>query len=251
MKISIVTAVKNGADVIRDTLESVAAQSYSKIEHIVVDGASTDSTLDVVKEHGTHVSTLISEPDTGVYDAFDKGLRLCTGDVVAFLNCGDSYTSPSAISNVVEEFSSKKVDSVFGDLVVVDPLDQDRVLRLYRSSRFTPRRVRMGFMPAHPTFFLKRDIYQRFGGYDSQYRIAGDFELIARLYCVHRISYSYMSTVLVRMPIGGLSSNGLGSNWIITKEMRRACAENAISTNYLLLLSRFPIKVRELFWRAT
>ncbi len=245
MKVSIITAVRNGAEAIGTTLDSVAAQSHDDIEHVVVDGASTDGTVAVVRERGRRVARLLSEPDRGVYDAFNKGLALATGDVVAFLNAGDSYLDADVVATVAKVFAAQDVDAVFGDVLIVDPHDPGRILRNYRSARFGPGRMAGGFMPAHPTLFLRRELYRRLGGYDASYRIAGDFELCVRAFVHERARYHYLPRALVRMPQGGLSTRGWRSKWIITLEMRRACLQNGVATSLPRLLLRFPVKLLE------
>lgn len=245
MKVSIITAVRNGADVVSRTINSVATQNYPEIEHVIVDGASTDCTVEVVSALATQNVRMISERDSGVYDAFNKGLKLATGDIIGFLNAGDVYSSTTIVSLIAREFLRPSVNSVFGDVVVVDQLDINRVLRRYRSSRFSPAAIAYGFMPAHPTLYMRRSVYEANGNFDTSYRIAGDFELVARLFYRRNISYSYIPEVLVRMPRGGLSTSGPRSNWIITKEMKRACDANGIPTSLFRLALRFPIKLTE------
>lgn len=246
MKVSVITAVRNEARSIGYTLSSVASQSYPNIEHIVIDGASTDGTIELVRAQDQQLSRLVSEPDSGVYDAFNKGLTHSTGDIVGYLNAGDEYTSSDVIQTIVDEFNAKSVGAVFGDLVIVDPVDRAKIVRRYSSSWFSLSRVRFGFMPAHPTLFIRKDVYDRWGGYDTSFRIAGDFELVARLFVRHQVPYSYLPQVLVRMPSGGLSTSGLRANWIITSEMCRACSNNDIKTSLIRLLLRFPIKLTSL-----
>jgi glycosyltransferase involved in cell wall biosynthesis len=246
MKVSIITAVFNGADSIADTLNSVAQQDYPAIEHIVVDGGSTDSTLARIHENSERVATLISEPDMGVYDAFNKGLRKVSGEVVAFLNSGDTYVSRSVVSRMVRELSHDGMQAVFGDLIIVDLENGHRIIRNYSSSSFTPRRMTMGLMPAHPTLFLLREVYQSVGEYDAGFRIAGDFEFCLRVFARRNTPYRYVREPLVRMPRGGLSNSGWRSKWHITREMQRACAMNGIRTNLARLCLRFPLKLLEL-----
>jgi glycosyltransferase involved in cell wall biosynthesis len=245
MKVSIITAVRNGAGTIAATLRSVSEQSHPDIEHVVVDGASSDQTVDIVRAAPTRELRLLSEPDKGVYDAFNKGLALASGDVIAFLNCGDTYYSSQVLAQVVTRFATAELDAVFGDVIIVDARDTSVAVRHYRSSRFRPSRLAYGFMPAHPTLFLRRAVYERHGGYDPSYRIAGDFEFVARIFGDRTLRYACLPQLLVRMPRGGLSTAGPRSNWIITREMQRACAKNAISTNLLKLMLRFPIKFTE------
>lgn len=248
MKISIVTAVRNAERELPATLRSVAEQDYPDIEHIVVDGASTDATMDVVRREGGRVARVLSEPDRGVYDAFNKGLSLASGDIVGYLNAGDTYTSVDVVRRIAAQFHRPDVEAAFGDLVIVDPVPPQRTLRRYRSASFSPARLAWGFMPAHPTLFIRREAYARCGAYDPSYRIGGDFELCIRLFLGQGIGYAYLPEVLVRMPSGGLSNSGLRSKWIITQEMLRACRANGVRSSYLRLFARFPVKFLEL-WR--
>ena len=243
--VSIITAVRNGARDMPATLASVEEQDHPDIEHIVVDGASTDDTVGVVRRDGRRVARLVSEPDAGVYDAFNKGLQLATGDVIGYLNAGDTYTASDVVRRIAAQFALADVEATFGDVVIVDPANPDKVLRRYRSSSFTPARLAWGFMPAHPTLFIRRDAYERCGRYDPSYRIAGDFELCIRLFAEQKVRYAYLPDVLVRMPRGGLSNSGWRSKWTITQEMRRACREHGLRTSYPQLFARFPVKLLE------
>lgn len=245
MKVSIITAIRNAERELPITLQSVAAQDHPDIEHIVVDGASTDETMEVVRREGRRVARALSEPDTGVYDAFNKGLALATGDIVGYLNAGDSYTSADVIHRIAAQFDRPGVDAAFGDIVIVEPDPPQRTLRRYRSGSFSPARLAWGFMPAHPTLFIRREAYARCGGYDPSYRIAGDFELCIRMFMGQRIRYAYLPEVLVRMPRGGLSNSGWRSKWIITQEMLRACRAHGIRSSYPRLFARFPVKLLE------
>jgi glycosyltransferase involved in cell wall biosynthesis len=244
--ISIITAVYNGAASIAQTLKSVAGQDHDRIEHIVIDGGSGDSTPAVVRAHGERVARLITEPDGGVYDAFNKGLRVATGDAVAYLNCGDTYISSAVVSGMARELSHDGVQAAFGDVSIVDVDDATREVRRYSSRRFTPERMSYGLMPAHPTLFLRREVYEAVGEYDTQFRIAGDFELCLRAFARRNTPFRYVAEPLVRMPRGGLSNNGWRSKLEITREMRRACAMNGVRTNYAKLCLRFPLKILEL-----
>ena len=181
MKISIITAVFNGERTIGSTLASIADQDHPDIEHIVVDGASTDATLARIRAGDRRGARVVSGPDDGAYDAFNKGLRPATGDVIGFLNCGDSYISPATVSRIAARFADSGVQAVFGDVLIVDQRSLGRVLRRYRSNRFTRRAMSYGLMPAHPTLFMRREVYRAVGEYDPKFRIAGDFELC----CAH------------------------------------------------------------------
>lgn len=246
MRVSIITAVYNGGDSIASTLQSVAQQDYDAIEHIVVDGGSTDCTLATVEQNCARVARLISEPDHGVYDAFNKGLREATGDAITFLNCGDTYVSAKVVSRMVEGLSGDGIQAVFTDVLVVDWRNPDRVIRRYSSGNFSPKRMVYGLMPAHPSLFLRREVYQRVGEYDSSFRIAGDFEHCLRVFLTASTRYRYLNEALVRMPTGGISNRGWRSKLAITREMYKACAMNGVRTSYAKLCLRFPLKILEM-----
>lgn len=246
MKVSVITAVRNGARDIPATLASVAEQDSVDIEHIIVDGASTDGTADVVRREGKRVARLLSEPDIGVYDAFNKGLRLAAGDIIGYLNAGDTYVTPYSLSRISALFQSGEIDAAFADVAIVDPMDTARTLRHYRSDSFKPERLASGFMPAHPTLFISRAAYAHCGEYDTSFRIAGDFELCIRLFVKQRVRYAYLPEVLVRMPRGGLSNSGWRAKWTITREMHRACRTHGLETSYARLFARFPVKMLEM-----
>lgn len=242
MRVSIITAVLNGADVIGDTMNSIIAQDYPVIEHIVIDGASSDATLDVVRRHGARVAVVKSGRDGGVYEAFNNGLRAASGDVIAFLNAGDVYAHAGVVSRLMREFTVPTVDAVFGDLDVTSETNPPRVLHRYRSNGFTPASLPRGFMPAHPTLYLRRSVYDRLGGYDQSFRIAGDFEFCLRAFLKQQIGFRYVPEALVHMPTGGISNRGLASAWTVTREMHRACLQNNVDTSWFKLLMRLPIK---------
>lgn len=242
MKVSVVTAVLNGRDGIADTLCSVASQDYADIEHVIVDGGSTDGTLDIVRSCPSRVSHVLSGRDQGVYDALNKGLSVCTGDVVLFLHSGDVYSGTDSLRLLVEPFSDPTVAVTFGDIAITDPRDRDRVLRLYGAARFRPEALHRGLMPPHPTLAVRRRVYDTYGGYDATYKIAGDFDFCIRVLLKARASYRYVPRVLVRMPAGGLSNRGWRSLWVNTCEMKRACDSNGLASGWLALASRLPVK---------
>jgi glycosyltransferase involved in cell wall biosynthesis len=241
MKVSIITAVRNGARDIGTTLDSVNQQDYPDVEHVIVDGASTDATMDVVRERGRRLGPSVSERDAGVYDAFNKGLKLATGEWIGFLGAGDRFADPGVISRLVAATRDQPVDVVYGDLVIVDPISQ-QVRRHYSSARFSAERIRYGYMPGHPTMLVSHATYQRFGGYDTSYRIAGDFEFVARVFAGAHIRHAYLPEVLVLMQDGGLSNRGIRAKWTITREMHRACRANQVPSSWVRLLLRLPVK---------
>jgi len=247
MKISIITVVYNNKDTIQDAMNSVLSQDYDNLEYIIVDGASTDGTVEVINEairiHSKRNIKFISEKDNGIYDAMNKGVKLATGDMIGMLNSDDLYINNDIISTVVNEFMTKNVDSVFADLVYVRVDDLDKIVRYYSSATFHPKKMAYGWMPAHPTFFVKREVYEQYGLFKTDYTIAADYELIARFLVKNKVSYSYIPKVLVKMRTGGASTRNLKSNWILNKEILRACAENGIKTNIIKVLSKYPAKI--------
>lgn len=247
MKVSIITVSYNCETTIEDTILSVASQDYSSIEHIVIDGGSTDKTMDIVKKHGTIIQYYISEPDNGIYDAMNKGIKLATGDVIGILNADDIYFDRSCISEVVYAFEEKGVSAICGNLVYVAPDNLNKTVRFYSSRGFQPNMFAFGMMPAHPAFFVLRKCYLNFGLYKADYRIAADFELLLRFLKIHGISYHCISKILVKMRTGGVSTRNIKSNWILNKEILKACKENNIDTNMIKIFSKYFSKLRQLF----
>jgi glycosyltransferase involved in cell wall biosynthesis len=245
MKVSIITVCFNSANTIRDTIESVVAQDYGLIEYIVVDGGSRDDTLNVIGEYSKHISMVISEPDRGIYDAMNKGIQAATGDVVCTLNSDDMYARSTSIRHLIEHMKASETDSVFADLVLVNARDTDRVIRYYESGRFHPGRLRYGWMPAHPTFVAKRWLFEEWGHYSLDYRIASDFEMMVRLLHKAGISYAHLPEVVVKMRAGGVSTGGLRNSWILNNEIVRACRENGLETSLPRVLLKVPGKLME------
>jgi glycosyltransferase len=209
MKISIVTVCRNSAATIGDTLRSVAAQRHRDIEHIVIDGASTDTTLEIVREHGTHVSCVLSEPDRGIYDAMNKGLALATGDFVGFLNADDAYANEKVLERIAGAASDSQSDVIYGDLVYVDQNDPVKVFRRWHSGAFAKSKLRFGWMPPHPTFYVRTQILKSQGGFDTRYRIAADYDCMMRSLLRPDARVAYVDDVLVHMRTGGASNHSL------------------------------------------
>ena len=246
-RVSIITVCFNSAATIRDTIESVLKQAYTEIEYIIVDGGSTDNTMKIIKEYGEKITKVISEPDQGIYDAMNKGIRASTGRAICTLNSDDMYSDSTAVERLVKTMESANSDTVFADLVYVNPLNTDRITRYYDSSRFQPKRLAYGWMPAHPTFMVKRDLYDKWGGYSLNYRIAADYEMVVRLLHKAAASYAYLPEVVVKMRTGGISTRGLSSSWILNNEIVRACQENGLDTNLPRVLMKIPEKLLERF----
>lgn len=249
MKVSIITVVYNNVSTIKDAIESVLSQSYHNIEYIVIDGASNDGTVEIIQSYQNKIAHFISEKDNGIYDAMNKGLKLASGEIIGILNSDDFYLSTNVIEKVVENFYTHKVDSVFADLIYVKPSDLNNVVRYYDSSHFSPSKFGYGWMPAHPTFFVKRHIYEKYGYFKTDYKIAADYELLARFLGKHKISYFYLKLPLVKMRMGGVSTMSFRSNFILNKEILRACSENGIYSNWFMVLSKYPKKLLGLLKR--
>jgi glycosyltransferase involved in cell wall biosynthesis len=249
LSLSIITATFNSAATIADCLESVNSQT-APVEHIIIDGASSDTTLEIVNEISPCARAL-SEPDNGIYDAMNKGIRLASGDIIGILNSDDFYAGPRVLEKVLNLFRESGADALFADLVFMRPDNLDRVVRYYSGANFTPDKLAWGWMPPHPTFFVRRELYERYGLFRTDYRIAADYELVTRLLARHRVRYVYLPEVIVKMRTGGVSTRNLRSNMILNREIVRACSENGVSTNYVKVYSKYFRKVAQLFKRPT
>ena len=206
MKISIITVAYNSAATLGDTLKSVSSQTYSEIEHILIDGGSTDGTPDVVSQHGRHLARYVSEPDRGIYDAMNKGLALATGDIVGFLNSDDMFTKPSSLAEIANEFNDSEVDAVYGDIVMVDPLQLNVVRRYWRPGHYKCGACARGWMAPHPTFYVQHKILMSAGGFNLDYSLQADFDLELRLFECMKIRTKYLPSTLVCMRMGGATT---------------------------------------------
>jgi len=249
VKISIITAVYNRADTIERAIRSVRSQSYPDIEHIVIDGGSTDGTLERLRSSLGNDAILVSEPDRGMYDAINKGLKLATGDVIGLLHSDDFFPGNDVLSEIATCFVDGNADAVYGDAAFFASQSPGRIVRRYSSARFTPARLAWGWMPAHTTLFLRREVYRRFGGFKLDYRIAADFDFVCRIFHDGQLRAHYIPKVLVNMQTGGLSTSGWRSTLTLNREVIRACRENQIQTNWLKLLSKYPLKALEFLTR--
>ena len=247
MKVSVITVCYNSAATLARTLQSVAEQDWLSVEHIIIDGASTDGTLTIINQYLASISHVISEPDQGIYDAMNKGLDLARGDIICYLNADDQYASKSVLSHVVNQFQQQELDAVIGDVAFFNPRDPQKSIRRYRSDRFSPARLAWGWMPSHPALFMKRNIMKQVGYFKTDYRIAGDYEYVVRAFQKNTLKYQHLSEVLVRMQIGGISSKDWRSRVLLNQEVLRACRENGLSTNVFKILSKYPLKLMELF----
>lgn len=243
--ITVITVVFNGAATLEHTIRSVIEQTYANVEYIVIDGGSTDATLEILRRYDADIDYWVSEKDAGIYDAMNKGIALAGGDYIGMLNSDDFFAHPSALETIAARFDARKVDAVFSCLDIVDPASLDRVLRKYRISSFSPFMLRIGVMPPHPTFYCRRSCYEKAGLYRTDYRIAADFEMLVRLLLGHHISWSFIDETTVKMRAGGVSSSGVKSSWVVNREIIRACADNGLYTNMFMLVLKIPIRLWE------
>jgi len=243
VRISVITVAYNAEATIGDTLCSVVEQDYPYIEHIVVDGASTDSTLDIVRQYPS--VRWISEPDHGIYDAMNKGLAMASGDVVAILNADDMYAHHEVLSRVAKVLADKSLDLCFADLNFIN--EQEKVVRHYSSARFQPKQLRNGWMPAHPTLYVRKSFFDKVGKFRTDYKIAADYEWIVRAFSTLKASWKYVPEVWVNMRMGGVSTNSMKSRWVLNNEIVRACKENGIETSLGRVLMKIPLKLLELY----
>ncbi|WP_071149710.1 glycosyltransferase family 2 protein [Bacteroides ndongoniae] len=249
MKISLITVTYNSGTTLRDTIQSVLAQTYRNVEYIVVDGLSKDNTIDIVREYEPQFEgrmKWISEKDKGLYDAMNKGVRMATGDVVGILNSDDFFTANDVLEKVAAGFD-EQTDAVYGDLHYVHPDDLQHSVRYYSSKIFKRNLMRMGFIPAHPTFYCRRECFDKFGYYKTDYKIAADFDLLLRFIYVNRIRIKYLPMDMVTMRTGGASTNGLKSRMGGMNEHLRSLRENGVKSNRFILSLRYFYKITEYF----
>jgi len=240
MKISIITVCYNSAATIEDTIKSVASQTYQNIEYIIVDGASKDNTIKIIENNSDIVTKLVSDKDKGLYDAMNKGIALATGDYIGILNSDDTFYDSQTVEKIVEFLKNNYLDACTGDIV---QHKNGRVIRRYSSKNWTPEKLKIGFMAPHPSIFLKRNLFKKFGNYTLGYKIASDYELIIRFFLKHKISYQYSGIITTSMAVGGESSSGFSSYKKITEEVDKAFKDNNISYSRLKVKYRFVWKL--------
>ncbi|HBH23372.1 MAG TPA: glycosyl transferase [Cytophagales bacterium] len=253
MKISIITVTYNSEQYIEHALQSVQEQDYPDIEHIVVDGDSKDNTVKVINKYAANTNRpvkYISEPDKGIYDAMNKGIRMATGEAIGILNSDDFYAHKEVISRVANIYKNENTQVVIGDIVFVKPTNLNRVVRNYSAKKWHPGKFAWGYMPAHPSCFIKKKCFEKYGDYKTDYQIAADYELLIRFLQVHRLPYHYMPEVVVKMRIGGASTKNWKSNVILNEEIIRGCRENGMPTNRIKVYSKYFKKVFELINRG-
>jgi glycosyltransferase len=228
MKISIITSVYNNKETISEAIESVLSQTYDNIEYIVVDGASTDGTVDIIQRYADKITTFVSEPDKGIYDGLNKGVALATGEVVGFLHSDDLFEDENVVVKIAEAFKTNGTESIYGDLTYVTKEDTSKVVRYWKSGQFTYKKLKRGWMPPHPTFYVKREVYEKYGAFDISFKIAADYDSILRFLGWEKISTHYIPEVLVKMRIGGASNKSLKNLIQKSREDLKAMKNNGV-----------------------
>ena len=234
MKISIITVTHNPGLVLLDCLNSVASQKYKNIEHIIVDNVSTDVTIPLLNSRRDQFGFLISEKDQGIYEAMNKGLKIATGDIIGFLNSDDFYASNNVLSRVVAIFKdNSSLDACYADLIYVDPINTNKIIRFWQSSKFVSGLFAKGWCPPHPTFFVRRSVYERFGNFDLNYYIASDVELMMRFLEVQKINARYIPELWIKMRLGGITNKNFKNILIQNKEVLHALKNHNLSVNWI------------------
>jgi glycosyltransferase len=246
-RISIITAVLNRRPTISAAIESVLSQTGADIEYIVVDGNSTDGTDEVIQGYSDRISRYIREPDAGIYDALNKGVKAATGDIIGFLHADDWFSGPDVLASVAEAFCDPSLDAAYGDLVYVSSHAPEHVIRYWKSGEMEHNRFRWGWMPPHPTVYLRRECYENYGLYRSDFRISADYEMMIRMFYNYRLQTRYIDRVLVRMRLGGISNGSLANRLLASQEDRRAWAVNGLRPPFGIQFLKPLCKLRQ-FW---
>ncbi|MFB5743697.1 glycosyltransferase family 2 protein [Cedecea sp. S5-13] len=243
MKVSIITATYNSAATLSDTLLSLDSQSYHDIEYIIIDGASKDSTIELINNVSRRVTKIISEPDKGIYDALNKGIQAASGDVIGFLHSDDLLAYPDVITDVVKKFKENNCDAVYGDLDYVSKDDINKVIRHWKSGQFKRFKMQLGWMPPHPSFYMKRELYLKWGSFNLDYRISADYDSLIRYLWTNNATLSYLPKVLTRMRVGGMSNRSFANIVQKSKEDIKAMRNNGLLWPVVLIcknLSKLP-----------
>ncbi|MBW3697556.1 glycosyltransferase [Vibrio sp. T187] len=246
MKVSIITVCYNAEETIRDTLESVISQSYSNIEYLVIDGGSSDGTMDIVNEYRHAIGVVVSEKDNGLYDAMNKGMSLATGELIGVLNSDDVFYSTSTIEEIA--LLAQGADGVYADIGFYNEALSKKT-RHYSSKGFHKAKFSRGFMPAHPSCYLKRDIISKVGNYSLEYKIAADFDYLVRVFSLPRVSFIYLEKEVVKMREGGVSTSGFSASILLNKEIIHSCKKNGVPCSWLSVLSKYPEKLLGLVFK--
>lgn len=247
MKVSIITVTYNSARYVDDCINSILRQNYKNIEYIIIDGNSTDGTVDIIKKFSPYIAKWVSEDDNGMYDALNKGMQMATGDLIGILNSDDVLASADVISEIVNCFQQNNIDSLYGDLVYVEPFDLQKVLRFWKGVEYDRSRFRYGWMPAHPTFYFRRELVVKLGGYESHYLTAADFEFMARYLYRFKISSYYLPKLIVKMRAGGASNESFARRIKANRRDYLAMKNNKIPFPLIVSILKPLIKMPQFY----
>lgn len=247
MKVTIITATYNSSRCLEDCISSVISQGYKDIEHIVIDGKSTDNTIDIIKKYEAHIAKWISETDRGMYDAINKGMEMATGDIIGILNSDDMLDSDDVIECIVKAFEEKKVDSIYGDLEYVDPTDTNKIHRIWKGKPYKRSLFHSGWMPAHPTFYFRTECFKKYGGYQNHYYSAADYEFMARYLYKFKISSYYLPKLIVKMRRGGQSNNSWRTRFRANRRDYLAMKKNNIPFAFFVSILKPLSKVHQYY----
>lgn len=247
MKVSIITVTYNSQSFLEQTICSVTEQSYANIEYIIVDGGSIDNTLSIIEKYRTRIHKFISEKDKGIYDALNKGIAMATGDIVGILHSDDFYTSKQVIAHVVEKIISEGTDALYADLNYVQQNNTQKIVRKWHSGKYKSGSFIYGWMPPHPTFFVKSEVYQKFGAFDLNFKTSADYELMLRFIHKHQISVSYLNECIVNMRVGGQSNVSVNNRILANIEDRKAWEVNGLTPHFYTLWLKPLRKISQFF----
>jgi glycosyltransferase len=245
MTISLITTCYNRASTIESAIQSVLSQSYGDVEYIIIDGASSDGSLEIINRYAGRVAHIVSEPDSGMYEAINKGIRLATGDIIGLLHSDDVFYSPTVLSKIADTFGQTHADIVYGNGIFVDPDNPDKIVRNWISGTYQPEKVKQGWLPLHPTVYVRREIFSQCGLYDESYKIAADSDMLVRLLYDYRFNVIYLNEYTVRMFMGGLSTS-LKSQLAKWKEDIRMYRSHGFNP-YISLALKIISKIKQFF----
>jgi glycosyltransferase involved in cell wall biosynthesis len=250
LKISVITVTYNSAATLQNTIDSVASQDYLPLEYIIVDGNSKDDSVDLIQRNASSITHWVSEPDHGMYDAMNKGIQMAKGDIVGILNSDDFFYDQRVLSKIIAAFENDPtVEAIIGDIVFVKEDTGNQILRRYSAKGWKPSKFALGYMPPHPSFFVRRECFEKLGYYKTDYKIAADYELLIRFLHKGGIKWKYLPLITTKMRMGGLSTSGFHSLITLNKEIYRACRENGVYTNYVMIYSKYLFKPFEFVFK--
>ena len=244
-KFTIITIVKNKANTILKTIESVINQTFNNFQYIVIDGKSNDGTMTILNQHSKDIDIILSEKDKGIYDALNKGIALAEGEYIGFLHSDDHYYNHNVLFNLNKKIDEFNLDAIYGDANYFDPKKNNKIVRKYTSKYFAPKFLSLGIMPAHETLFVRKRVYDNVGNFNINFNISADFEWVIRAFHNKKLKYFYFPEVLINKQLGGISSDSIFSTFLISREMRKACKINNLPTNWFKISLRYFVKLME------